>query len=62
MKYSPIVHNNYVDVEFYKHGVIFALLYSDQILYIGLPFFIIEIKTYMFLPNKRLKMGDINPK
>lgn len=58
MKYTPIVRNNYLEVEFYKHGIIFAVLYSDQILHIGLPFFVIEIKTYMFLPNKRLKMGN----
>ena len=60
MDYKTIVRNNYFDIDFYYQGVLFGIMYSknDQHLMIGLPFFIIDIKTYMFGRNKRLKMGN----
>ena len=60
MDYKTILRNNYFDIDFYYQGVLFGIMYSknDQRLMIGLPFFIIDIKTYMFGRNKRLKMGN----
>ena len=60
MDYKTIVRNNYFDIDFYYQGGLFGIMYSknDQRLMIGLPFFIIDIKTYMFGRNKRLKMGN----
>ena len=60
MDSKTILRNNYLEIDFYYHGIMFGIVYSknDQRLMIGLPFFIIDIKTYMFGRNKRLKMGN----
>jgi len=60
MDSKTILRNNYLEIDFYYHGIMFGIMYSknDQRLIIGLPFFVIDIKVYMLLPNKRLKMGN----
>jgi len=50
---KKLLHTNIVDIDVYWKGILFGLAYDDQILHIILPFIMVDIKLYMFLPRKQ---------
>lgn len=56
-----LIHTNYIDVDYYYKGILFGIAYDDQILHLIVPFFMLDIKLYMFIPRKwRIKKHSKN--
>lgn len=48
---KKLLHNNYIDVDYYYQGILLGIMYDDQTIHLVIPFIMLDIKLYMFIPR-----------